>query len=144
MNELVRSHGNGVGIDVYQWGTVDVVVVDTAALAFPDESFDSVSIVAALNHIPNRADVLREAHRVLRADGRLIVTMIPPCLSRVWHFVRKPWDVDQKERRMKSEEVYGLTREEMRGLLEGSGFEVLLEKPFMLRANCLTVARKCA
>jgi SAM-dependent methyltransferase len=143
-NELVQSYGNGVGVDVYQWGTVDLVVVNTAALPFDDGSFDTVAIIAALNHIPNRREVLREAHRLLRADGRLIVTMIPPRLSRVWHFFRRSWDVDQKERGIAPGEVFGFTRKEVRSLLNEAGFEVILERPFMCYANRVTVARKKA
>ena len=141
-NKLVRSYGDGVGVDVYQWGSVDLVVENAANLPFDDESFDSVTIIAALNHIPNRQEVLREAERLLRVDGGIIVTMIPPHLSKVWHFFRRPWDADQKERGMVTGEVYGLTRDEVRGLLEKAGFSVVLEKPFMLHINHLTVATK--
>ncbi len=141
-NELVRLYGNGVGVDVYQWGTVDLIVENTADLPFDDESFDTVTIVAALNHIPNRQEVLREAHRLLRRDGRIIVTMIPPRLSKVWHFFRRPWDADQKERGMVHGEVFGLTRDEVRSLLKGVSFDVILEKPFMFYINCVTVAKK--
>lgn len=141
-NELVRSYGDGVGVDVYQWGTVDLVVENTANLPFDDESFDSVTIIAALNHIPNRQEVLREAERLLRVDGRIIVTMIPPSLSRVWHFFRRRWDADQKQRGMAQGEVYGLTRDEVCRLLEEAGFNVILEKPFMLHINRLTAARR--
>jgi SAM-dependent methyltransferase len=143
-NELVRVYGNGVGVDVYQWGTVDLVVGNTSDLPFDDESFDTVTIIAALNHIPNRQEVLREAHRLLRRDGRIIITMIPPCLSKVWHFFRKPWDADQKERGMVHGEVFGFTREEVRSLVKEAGFDVILEKRFMLYINRVTVAKKNA
>ena len=68
--------------------------------------------------------------------------MIPPAISKVWHFLRKPWDVDQTERGMKDGEVYGLTAAQVSRLLESSGFEVLLERRFMLKVNSVTVARK--
>lgn len=141
-NELARVYGNGVGVDVYPWGTVDLVVENTSDLPFDDESFDSVTIIAALNHIPNRQEVLREAHRLLRRDGRIIVTMIPPHLSKVWHFLRRPWDADQKERGMEHGEVYGFTRDEVQSLLKEAGFDVILEKKFMLYINRVTVAKK--
>ena len=143
-NELVRLYGNGVGVDVYQWETVDLVVENTSDLPFDEESFDTVAIVAALNHIPNRQEVLREAHRLLRIDGRIIVTMIPPHLSKVWHFLRRPWDADQKERGMVHGEVFGFTREEVQGLLKEAGFDVILEKTFMIHINRVTVAKKNA
>ena len=142
-NSLVRCYqGEGVGVDVHQWGDVDLLVEDSAGLPFGDAQFDTVTIIAALNHIPNRGDVLKEAHRVLGEHGTLVVTMIPPRVSKVWHLLRKPWDVDQTERGMKDGEVYGLTAPQVRRLLESSGFEVFLERRFMLRVNCITVARK--
>ena len=142
-NTLVRSYdGAGVGVDVHQWGDVDLLVGDSAELPFGDAEFDTVTIIAALNHIPNRSDVLREAHRVLGERGTIVVTMIPPRLSKVWHLLRKPWDADQTERGMKDGEVYGLTARQVSRFLESSGFEVVLERRFMLRMNGITVARK--
>lgn len=139
-NRLVRQYGNGVGVDVFNWGDVDVVVEDTAKLPFDDGTFDSATIIAALNHIPNRLDVLREIRRVLRPGGRLILTMIPPRISTVWHVLRRPWDDDQKERGMKEGEVYGLSRRQVEALLREAGFEVHLSRTFMLGINRLTVA----
>ena len=143
-NELVRRHGNGVGVDVYQWGDVDLVVPDTAHLPYESESFDTATIVAALNHIPNREEVLREAWRLLRPGGRIVVTMIPPALSHAWHVARRRWDADQSERGMKEGEVWGLTRADVVRLLEEAGFVIHAQKRFMLGANLLTVAEKPA
>jgi ubiquinone/menaquinone biosynthesis C-methylase UbiE len=142
-NHLATVYGGeAIGVDVFQWRHVDLVVKDAAHLPFPDGCFDTVAIVAALNHMPNRADVLREAHRVLANDGRLIVTMIPPLVSRVWHALRSPWDRDQRERGMKEGEVYGLAPRAVRELLEAAGFRVSFERRFMLGFNRLTVAEK--
>jgi SAM-dependent methyltransferase len=142
-NELVRRHpGGGVGVDVHQWGDVDVVVPDTAALPFTDGEFDTVTIVAALNHIPNRDAVLAEARRVLKPGGRLILTMIPPGISTVWHRIRRRSDADQTERGMKPGEVYGLRARAVRDLVARAGFRVTREERFMLGVNTLTVAVK--
>jgi SAM-dependent methyltransferase len=143
LNELVRTYtGDGVGVDVYQWGEVDLVVEDTADLPFGDGEFDTVAIVAALNHIPNREDALVEACRVLRPGGRIIVTMIAPPVGRMWHLARKPWDADQMERGMKPGEVPGLSRGEVHRLLEQAGFRIKTEERFMLGLNLLTIATK--
>lgn len=140
-NELVRRHpGGGVGVDVHQWGDVDVVVDDTAKLPFAAGEFETVTIVAALNHIPNRGDVLVEARRVLKPEGRLILTMIPPGISTVWHRIRRRSDADQTERGMKAGEVYGLTAQAVRDLVTRAGFRVTHERRFMLGVNQLTVA----
>ena len=140
-NDLVKSYeGEGIGIDVYQWGDVDLVVDDSSKLPFENETFDTVTIIAALNHIPNRHEVLVEAHRVLRPNGRIIITMIPPKISAIWHFLRSPWDADQAERQMKPGEVFGLTPGEVRNLSLEAGFDIRFERKFMFGINRITVA----
>jgi len=141
-NDLVRTYeGEGAGVDVYQWGTVDWVVEDSSKLPFEDNSFDTVSIIAALNHIPNREEVLLEARRIVSPDGQLIITMIPPRVSAIWHILRRRWDADQHERGMKPGEVYGLTRKQIHRLLTEAGFRVVSERRFMGGFNTLTIAR---
>jgi SAM-dependent methyltransferase len=43
-------------------------------LPFPDGAFDAVFCNDSINHIPNRLDVLRDWHRVLRPGGRVLFT----------------------------------------------------------------------
>jgi len=142
-NRLVRSYkGKGIGVDVYQWGEADLIVEDTAHLPYKNGTFDTVTIVAALNHIPNRREVLKEANRLLKVNGRIIITMLPPRISRLWHLVRRPWDADQKERTMQAGEVYGMDRFDVSTLLQAAGFEVVVEKSFMCGVNRLSIGKK--
>lgn len=141
-NRLVRAHGNGVGVDVVQWGSVDLVVENTGRLPLEDASFDTISFVACLNHIPNREEVLDEAHRLLVADGRVVATMIPPRLSAFWHWVIRPWDPDQHGRHLHEGEVWGISNAEMRRLFERHGFTVERHERFDFGLNNLFVARK--
>ena len=144
MNQLVRTYRNGTGVDVYQWGDVDLVVENTAHLPFPDESFDTVTIIGSLNHILNRGELLKEVYRLLKPEGRNIVTMIPPSISRIWHFLCRPWDADQKERGMKFGEVFGLTLKEVRYLLQEAGLAVVEGKRFMFYINTIFIEKKSA
>lgn len=43
-------------------------------LDFPDGSFENVSMLAVLEHIPEPRNLIREIHRVLKPDGNLIIT----------------------------------------------------------------------
>ncbi len=141
-NRLVREYGNGVGVDVVDWGDVDMLIEDASRLPFPDDSFDTVSFVACLNHIPTRASALSEARRVLRPKGRLLITMIPPGISRVWHWLIAPWDADQHHRHIGPGEVWGLSAAQVGSLLTEAGFVLVERRRFDLGINNLYVARK--
>ena len=55
-------------------GQVRVELGDAADLPYPDESFDSVLIFQALQHASDRGKWLREAVRVCRPGGRMVLT----------------------------------------------------------------------
>jgi SAM-dependent methyltransferase len=138
-NNLVKRYGSGTGVDVHDWGGGATVVEDTSQLPFDDGSFDTVAILAALNHIPNRADVLREARRVLNNEsGRLIVTMIPPLLGNIGHRV---WWYDEHRRRggMKPGETGGMTKQEVTELCAEAGFHAERHEKFLLGLNNLYI-----
>jgi len=142
-NELVRRHGDGVGVDVYPWPEIDILC-DTRRLPFRDASFDTTALLAVLNHIPpqNREAVLKEVHRALRPAGRLLVTMLDPITGRIIHRLRLRQDPDQHERGMLEEEDYGLWDSEVRRLLEESGFRVERRGRFVFGLNNLYVATR--
>jgi SAM-dependent methyltransferase len=140
-NDLVRLYSNGVGVDVHPWPGADVIVDDSASLAWEAHSFDTITIVAALNHMPNRKAVLQECRRVLRPSGQVVVTMLTPRISRLWHWIRSPWDADQRQRGMKPGEVYGFTQREVIELFASYGFALRSRQRFMLGLNRLYVFR---
>lgn len=50
-------------------------VVDAGRpLPFPDGSFDAITCIDAINHLPHRAAVLADWRRLLKLDGRLLFT----------------------------------------------------------------------
>lgn len=141
-NVLVKKYGNGIGVDVYDFGGADMVVKDSSKLPFTDNEFDTITIIAALNHIPNRLEVIQEANRLLKNDGLLIITMIPPKISKLWHLLRSPWDIDQHERKMKEGEVYGISKGDLMHLVEKNNFTLKKTKNFMLGVNTLYIFEK--
>lgn len=141
-NQLTITYGQGIGVDVFDWGNVDILVEDTSNMPLKDKSFNTITIIAALNHIPNRKEVIKECYRLLDVNGKMIITMIPPIISRIWHFIRKPWDVDQTKRGMKDGEVYGMKNKDIISLLETNGFKLIEKDSFMLNINQLYIFKK--
>jgi len=146
-NDLVRNYraegGQGIGIDVFPFDGVDKVL-DTANLPFHDKQFDTVTMIANLNHIPyrKRAAVITEARRVLRDDGVLVITMINEiigwfCHKLIW------WDFDQKERGMNlKEENYGLSDNYVIDIMRKCAFYPVKKKRFLYGLNNLYIFRK--
>jgi SAM-dependent methyltransferase len=143
-NRLVMQYrangGDGFGVDVYPWKGVDLVVTDTSKLAFPDASFDTICFVACINHIPKRADVLREARRLLEPGGQVLVTNLTPGVSRIWH-AWAFWDSDQHQRGMAAGEVWGLTHGELMALASSAGLELVARRRFSWGLNSLYILR---
>lgn len=50
------------------------VVDANAELPFADETFDAILCIDSMNHFPDRLNVFREWHRVLRPGGRAVFT----------------------------------------------------------------------
>jgi len=114
---------------------------DCSRLPFPDHAFDTITILAALNHIPNRQAVLQEVHRLLSEDGRLLITMINPVISAVGHRLLWWWSED-KERGMEPGEVYGFWNRDLIALVAKAGFRLISHQRFVYGLNNLFVFRK--
>ena len=139
-NTLVIRYGNGEGVDVHPWGGGVRVVEDTSKLDYPDASFDTITFVACLNHIPYREAALREARRLVRPEGRLIITMIDPVLGGIGHALW--WYGEDKDRGgMKEGERGGLWNREITDLAAAAGFTLELHQRFVYGMNNLYVFR---
>jgi SAM-dependent methyltransferase len=137
-NRLVKLYlqmsGEGIGVDVYRWDDSVLLVKNTANLPFGPGTFNTITFVASINHIPNRLEVLKEAHRLLATRGALILTNLSPFISKIWHKWAF-WDKDQHERGMKEGEVWGFFEKDLTKLLNQAGFKVLWKKRFSWRLN---------
>ena len=142
-NNFVRSYGNGVGVDVAKWEGCDQVIKNAAKLPFDDNSFDTVSYLACLNHIPNRNDSVKEAARVLSNDGRIIITMITPKLGNFVHWLRYKNDPDNQERHINNEnELLGMSHEQIKSILKEAGFTNIKHKRFVFGLNNIYIAER--
>ena len=137
-NTLVKLHGNGTGVDVFDWGGGAIVVEDTSKLPFADASFDTVAFIACLNHIPNRQEALREARRVLAPGGRVVMTMINPLLGDVGHAIW--WYSEDKQRGgMLPGELGGMWTRDIVALCDAVGLRLETHRRFVYGMNHLYV-----
>ena len=139
-NKLVKSYGNGIGVDVYDFGVDSLIVKDSAKIPFKDKSFDTISFVSCLNHIPKRVDTLKEAHRLLKDDGRLLITMIDPLTGYIRHKLDY-FASDQHERGFKEGEEMGLSNKCVISIMKEAGFSLVKRKRFVILNN-LYIFRK--
>jgi ubiquinone/menaquinone biosynthesis C-methylase UbiE len=148
--KLYRAHARGpgevsaaaasVGVDVIDWGADCVIVPNCRALPFADASFDTVSFVACLNHIPERRAALAEAWRILKPGGRVVVTMISRFLGVVGHAIW--WYSEDKRREVAVGEEMGLDSDEVVALLTSSSFKNVTTRRFLYKLNSLHTAAK--
>lgn len=137
-NTLVNRYREGVGVDVHDWGGGVIVVDNTSDLPFEDESFDTITFIACLNHIPYRQAALQEARRLLKPDGRLIITMINPLLGDFGHAI---WwySEDKKRGGMKEGELGGMWKRDIIILCTNAGFTLVDHRRFVYGMNNLFV-----
>jgi ubiquinone/menaquinone biosynthesis C-methylase UbiE len=133
--------GRGKGIDVfpYEGLTEENLVPDLFTFPFEESTFDSVTFIANINHVPRsqRDKELSEAYRVLRSNGNIIVTMGNPLAELVVHKVvwlydkllGTTYDMDS-ERVMGEEEEYYLIDREIVERLSRAGFQRIEKKYF--------------
>jgi ubiquinone/menaquinone biosynthesis C-methylase UbiE len=140
-NKLVNRYSDGVGVDIHDWGGGVLVVDDTSRLPFPDQSFSTITIVAALNHILYRQAVLREARRLIEPDGQLIITMINPVFGWIGHkFIW--WYGEHKQRGgMQEGEKDGLWTGQVVADCRKAGFELAVHSKFVCGMNNLYIFR---
>lgn len=96
------AHADAVGIDVSTRAighahrlvpTARVVTGGAEALPFRDSTFDVVTLLDVIEHISDRDEprVIAEAHRVLEAGGRLVISTNTDQSAREWkHFRHYP------------------------------------------------------
>lgn len=140
-NRLVKQWGQGIGVDVFDWGGGALIVEDSAQLPFPEGSFVTITFLACLNHIPNRREVLNEAYRLLVPGGSLVITMINPVLGNIGHALW--WYSEDKIRGgMQEGELGGLWSRQVIDMCNKAGFVLSRRKKFVYRMNNLYVFTK--
>ena len=87
---------------------VAVICGDAMRLPFPDEVFDLILTTQVIEHVPDDRAFVKEATRVLKRGGRMLVSSVLR-LPRGWHFYRRhgQWVLDPTHvREYKSQDEY--------------------------------------
>ena len=137
------SHVVGLDVQVARPKFDPTVVGVAERLPFGDQTFDSVSMVACLNHFGERETVIGETLRVLKPGGRVVVTMIGPFVGLVCHKFRF-WYQDTLYRAVHPGEVDGMDRGWIIELFHAAHMPCVHEETFLAGMNRIFVFEKPA
>jgi SAM-dependent methyltransferase len=104
----------------------------------PESSCAAVTMFHVLEHLYNPANYLREAHRLLKPEGRLVV-QVPNAACWQFLLLGERWSGVDAPRHLVHFRVRDLD-----AMLEASGFEVLRHKHFSWRDNPAGLATSVA
>jgi len=139
-NRFIKKYKNGIGIDRYAWEGIDMVC-DAEEMPFAQETFNTVLFIGSINHVLDRRKAIKEAYRVLKKEGRILITMINPIIGFARHKLAW-WDKDQCVRGMRRGESWGLWSSEIIKMLHEANFISIRRVPFLYGLNNLLIAEK--
>jgi ubiquinone/menaquinone biosynthesis C-methylase UbiE len=111
---------------------------DAHYLPFADRSFDTIVCSEVIEHVDNPEKALHEFNRVLRPQGRLVLTTPNICFR--WALIEAVWT--RIRRNMLETRHKCFTRKRLRLLLDRQGFNILHNDVFMLGCLHLVEAQK--
>lgn len=138
----------GIGIDKkgkpFQQGniTIQEIYFDGVPLEFEDESFDCVTMLAVLEHLNHREEILKEIHRVLIPGGVALLTTPTWAGKPVLEFLAYHLKIVSEEE-IRDHKIY-FWKKELRDVLLKAGFkrEKIELRYFELGFNVFAAARK--
>lgn len=140
-NEFIRNYkGKGYGIDPYFTAYADCAA-RADALPFKEKSFDTVTFIASLNHIPDRKKALSQARRILKDGGRIIITMVNPFIGHLNHKIL-PWLCEDNVRKKEAGEKDGLSYEEILLIAKRCNLKLSFYQSFLYGMNHLYIFQK--
>jgi SAM-dependent methyltransferase len=113
LNLLIFKDADRIGLDISEAAVkigkekgLNLVQADlNKGIPFPDDTFETVLALDIVEHLESEQDTLKEIHRVLKKEGKLILN-VPACMS-LWSYHDK---VNMHKKRYKKEEVLKATK----------------------------------
>ena len=113
--------------------TLPLYVGDVNQLPEPDITYDVVLAFGTLSNMPDPRQGLRELHRVLKPNGRLVASVTNDNVARRIAVAAGSW-----QRGTRHFSMMAYSPREWRGLLSAAGFEVLELAPVVTRLPLFT------
>ena len=105
-----------------------------------DESIDVVTLLAVLEHLDNEKEILSEIKRILKRDGRLLITVPTERAKFILEFLAFRLRVVSREELMDHRRYY--SHDKLDKLLAGVGFNCSVMEKFELGHNLFCCAGK--
>jgi len=96
-------------------------------------------MVAFIEHIQYPKEIMKECKRVLKKDGRMIITTPMPAARRWWELLVKTGMTDEEGI---ENHVHYFTPDELKELLTKSGFKIEYAKNFEFGMNFIIIGKK--
>ncbi len=135
----------GIGIDKkvtpYHDNKIKLMRVDIGkGLSLESEMFDSVTLLAVLEHLEHPYPVLKECYRILKPAGVLVLTTPTPLSKPLLEFLSFKLRIISREE--VEDHKHYFTGREIKTNLEIIGFQSVVSKTFLFKLNRLVVAYK--
>jgi len=104
-------------------------------LPFESGSFDSIVLLATIEHINDKSVIAKEAARLLRPGGRVVITVPSPFVDKILDMLLLVRVVDG----MSLEEHHGFLPHELPDIFIPEGFRLIKKQKFQLYLNNLYV-----
>lgn len=144
LRQVKNKIKSGVGLDIAAKNYSDEKLTIKKAklggrLLFQNGSFDTVTMIAFIEHIDKPKKMLAECNRVLKKGGCVIITTP---MSRAKIFWEILVNLGLTEEKSTEEHKHYFLPKEIEGLLKKSGFKVVVSKKFQFGMNYIAVGKK--
>lgn len=104
----------------------------------PDGSFDCITMLAVLEHIPDTSAIAKECERLLAPGGRVVITVPKPRVDWILNVLSNLRLIDG----LSLEEHHGYDPARTGPVFESAGLVLVKQKSFECGLNCLFVFEK--